>query len=371
MPSLSPEHPSVALPASPQDRDGYLERLASTRRVDVFVANAGSATLDTVRVGTAVVPVVVNDGLARDCYLISASAHYHRYTHFEFSRMTSLGARAAGALLGALDYALGGPSFNRAVHLNNWLLTTSPCLLPRPSDLRAAVSELTRRFPGYCVTWRLQAPPDYLELLRNDGWIVLPHRPVYRWQAEGLRSKVLNKSRDELRSFARRGLSLEPGEGFGREAYDEMRRMYRNLYIDRHCPFNADFTSAYFAATDGTITRAAFVRHEGRRVGFMTWRDEGDEIVPAVLGYLPEVDPRRIPVYRFLVSTLLEAGRQAGRRVFLSTGVGQFKRLRGARPEFEYEAVWMPHSAWKSRLSWELTRTIVEATVRRVDIGSL
>jgi hypothetical protein len=65
-------------------------------------------------------------------------------------------------------------------------------------------------------------------------------------------------------------------------------------------------------------------------------------ITAPLMGYDTSL-PQRLGLYRLLMAAVLKYAMETGRRVNLSAGAAQFKRLRGGVPAIEYSAVLADH----------------------------
>jgi hypothetical protein len=62
---------------------------------------------------------------------------------------------------------------------------------------------------------------------------------------------------------------------------------------------------------------------------------------------------------------------EAGRVLFLSTGVATFKRNRGAHESIEYEAFEVAHLGPLRRLPWYGIKTFLDAMIRIMDTEAI
>ncbi|MFP3787222.1 hypothetical protein SB769_39120, partial [Burkholderia sp. SIMBA_024] len=75
-----------------------------------------------------------------------------------------------------------------------------------------------------------------------------------------------------------------------------------------------------------------------------------------VLGYDTAL-PQELGLYRMLSYLVARTAHENGVQLHNSSGVAEFKRNRGAEPEFEYTAVYTRHLPWRHRVGWRLLET--------------
>lgn len=353
------------------DAGAYLSSICDGRSVQSLIANAGRVTIEPVRFGDHTIPVVFNDGSSDDCYVVSAEGHYVKYASFEFERMTSPVAVAARIALDTAGMGLRSLGFNRSVFINNWLLSTNPVWDP---DLRAVsrlAVELSHRYQNAAVCWRLRAGEQALQTLRDLGWIVLQHRPVYWWRPSGIHRRKVSDLRRTLRQCREAGLTADWRTKLDHCEAEEVRQMYRALYIEKHSPLNADYSSDFFRVASDAGMVFLLARLGGSVVGFMSWMLDSNVIIPLSVGYKSSIDVRDVPVYRFLVASIMELSLAAERDLFLSTGNSKFKSMRGGSLGFEHEAVWIEPGHRRLGFAWRAMARLVGAVVEYGDLDSI
>ena len=336
-----------------------------------YVANAAGAELDYLEHDGRLVPLVVNHASCDRCYLVSPKAQYLDYALSEVGSLESAplrwAVRAAAAPVQAL---LRVRPLDRVVYAGHWLLPTNP---PQPWDaagVEHVKAHVAERYPGYALVVRnldayaqgdaldlFQAHGFRLQLSREVHWF-LPDRKLSRGQRDNIRG--------DLALFKRYGYTEGDGEDLRPDEVETLWAYYRDLYVVKHSPYNADYTAAWFRAALGYgPLRVRTVRLDGRVVAFAFSLRHGGRAYPSVVGYDP-APPREASPYRAVVGTLVRDARAEGTPLFLSSGVSAFKKNRGTQTFYEYDAVFADGTGPLNRLAWGALRRVYGAAADRV-----
>lgn len=329
------------------------------------VSNDSRSRMELVTVGGASMPLVVNGGGSHGCYLTSPSCHYCSYAADEIEkkmhsrvlgRMAALGLRALGtwARRAGMD---------RVASVNNWMLSTNPAVPMGADEVRDLTASLIGRFPDHALVFRTveRGRGSLAEDLEAAGWWAMPNRLVFKWDPARLPT-LGKKCRETLRRDGRamaehgyRAVPIEDAMGGGGTA--RIRALYRGLYLGKHSDWNPDFTEAWFEHVVAQRGMRWLCLSRDRRVdGFSVWYEEADRITGMILGYDRTVAD--VPLYRMLVADLLSEGVRCQKPVFLSSGAGRFKRLRGAEAGWEFEYVYDAHLGRGRRAPWRALKAL-------------
>jgi hypothetical protein len=318
------------------------------------------------------IPVVVNDGREKDCYLLSPYAHYVKYARLEFDKISGMQARLLGRAVtsvGRLCLPLG---FNRCLSVNNWLFTTSPDLRLTPSQLATVTRTLVERHPGLPIIFRCvdARDPATQRTFADAGYKLVVNRPVHEWHPERTERKHRRQARHDLKKLLHppAGLEVETPATLPPGAEEDVHRLYSLLYIQKHAGYNCRYTARFFrAAHDTGVMQFVLVRLEGRIVAFCTLFEDGDRTVLSLVGYDTALDRQKYPLYRMMMAHGLRLGFERNRLIFLSTGAATFKHNRGSKEWMEYEAVYDRHLPGYRRLPWSAFKAIYDRGVKDLD----
>jgi hypothetical protein len=135
--------------------------------------------------------------------------------------------------------------------------------------------------------------------------------------------------------------------------------LYRDLYLRKYSSGNPDFTNQFFRTViNEGLFEFRYLEQNGEILAFTAWKPEDDSILGTLIGY--DLDrPREMGLYRMMFAIKLKEALDRKVPYHLSAGAGNFKRLRGAVPTTEYDAIFSRHLSRKSRTFWTLFRTLM------------
>ncbi len=343
----------------------------------LWLRHGAPARVELMELDSGALPIVINDGTAEGCFLVSTKAHYVDYVLAELDKFDGVPAALVRQTVRGLGRAWVPSGLNRTVSANNWLMSTSPtCDLTEP-ELARLTAGLSQRFASHALMLRgvLSTQRAWMERLQRAGWVLIPNRPVHIIQSKGWAGGSRNKRRTlkaDLRSFESSGLRRVQLESVTDDVAEQIAGLYSQLYIGKHSGLNADYTPHFFkSAVNSGFIKLWVVYLGDRVVGFLTFFDDGEHLVGCVTGYDQALDRRRFPIYRGLVAQLVTLGLQMNRDVFLSTGASRFKLNRGTTEFFEYEAVYAHHLTATRRLPWRLVEWVYRAAAKSLDTTKL
>ncbi|OYW49228.1 MAG: hypothetical protein B7Y36_12325 [Novosphingobium sp. 28-62-57] len=308
-----------------------------------LVTNAASDVL-MLRQGDLHLPITVDDGAVGRSYVASPHSAYVLYARDEVA-LLGLGRKqlAAHAVLGTLDGLLRMVRLNRAVHLDNWLLSTNLHGLWEGQGLDAMRALLAARYPDHFLIIRSLDEwtcPALLNAARADGWTLLPSRQV--WVTDDLKGSwhPRNQTRNDARALKRSGLVAEQPAALNDADCARIADLYHQLYVGRYSAINPIFSPRFIALSAQTgLLRYCLVRDAaGTIMAFAALRSAGGVGTVPLMGY-DMACPQDLGLYRIASYLAAELAMNSGLRFHGSSGASEFKRNRGAHGVIEYMAV--------------------------------
>ncbi len=308
-----------------------------------LIANAACEVV-LLRAGDVRLPVTVDDGTHGRSYVSSPHSTYVLYPRDEIALMGLGGVRyAAEGVLAVLAGLLRLSRLNRAVHLDNWLLSTNLHGNWNGAGLAGMRALLAARFPDHFVIIRsLDAwtCPALLEAARADGWTLLPARQV--WVTDDLNRNWRPRShtKADVRALRRSGLTAEQASAIAGPDAARIAELYHQLYVGRYSAINPLFTPAFIAMSAATgLLRYCLLRDDtGVIMAFAALRSAGGIGTVPLMGY-DIARPQSEALYRMASWCAADLALRDGLRFHGSAGASQFKRNRGAHGVIEYMAV--------------------------------
>lgn len=352
-------------------QDGESRSLNSFRNL---ISNVGEVSWGRLRVDSGPwVPWTTQTNMT-GCSLGSPVGHYLRYARHELttSDVSTWVKRLATGLLPFLEGVLVALGVGKVAHFGEYLVSTNPRTSLLGLDLEALTRAMVGRFPGHAVAIRTVRPPatdGLYERLEALGYRMLINREVFLFDPEQLASRPRKTRR---RVAADRLLFRQWRENFafpaklGAEEYNEIARLYQDIYRRKHSPLNPGYSAQWFhRGVQLGLMDLGVLRDEGRIQAFIACSKEpGPHLAPLVLGYREQWNDGK--AYRLLWGFLLEKAVTEDRTVHFSSGASQFKLYRGCTREFEYEAVSVSHLGPRRRFGWALLRRTVNGIAPRL-----
>lgn len=241
-------------------------------------------------------------------------------------------------VLGAVERVAIALGADRAVLVNNGLLSVSPVGPSQLDGLAAALSSAGARWPDRTIAARgiVAAAEAVKACAARAGGVVVPSRVSYAFDlTDGTLPDKINAARDEA-LLRKKKLRVLRHDDFSAQDLAAAHAQYTAVYIGRHGSRNPALTPAFFSE----VHRARAAEFFGLAVGedlaaFVALRDNGDFLSVPLIGYRTDVDKKE-GLYRQVFALALEVGCERRRIVNFGAGAAHYKKLRGAAPAVEY-----------------------------------
>lgn len=308
-----------------------------------LIANAACEVM-LLRHGATRLPVTIDDGAHGHSYVSSPHSTYVLYPRDEIALMGLGGVRyAAEGVLAVLAGLLRVSRLNRAVHLDNWLLSTNLHGDWDGTGLAVMREALAEHYPDHFTIIRSVDPwtaPTLFAAVRDDGWTLLPARQV--WVTDDLSRDWQPRShtKADARALRRSGLTLERPAAITPPDAARIADLYHQLYVGRYSAINPRFTPQYVAmsAASGLLQYNLLRDPAGEIMAFAALASAGGVGTVPLMGY-DTSRPQDEALYRIASYCAADLALTRNLRFHGSAGASQFKRNRGARGVIEYMAV--------------------------------
>jgi len=330
--------------------------------------------VDAIETGGVRFPVTVNDAEADNAWICSPTTTYGRYAQEEILRLGRpwLTAPLRG-LAGAAGWVLKRSRIDRAVAINNWLVSTNVYPALRDIALDRVIAEARERWPAHALWFRslnVVHHAEWLHALRQRGFVLVPSRQVYLFDQV---ADLARRRTDLKRDLALRARAEQAGRMLrlsGDDEFDLAARLYAALYVDKYSACNPVYSGQLMRAWHeaGLLELTGLRDEQGALAGVVGMVRMGQLITSPIVGYDISL-PRSAALYRLLSATVLHRAIEQGCAVNLSAGVAHFKRQRGGKPAIEYSAVLVEHMPRRTRAAvvglGAVSRTVGIPVVRR------
>lgn len=299
-------------------------------------------------------PVSVHDGLPGDAWVCSPTSTYADYAAEEAARyLPPWAAPLSRTGIAAIGVPLRSSGLDRAVCVNNWLLSTN--LYPSLAQVNpvAVLAEATERWPQHAVWFRsLNADDnaDWIDALRAAGCVLVASRQVYLYDAFETLHRRHQNLRWDIALLQKTPLRHCADADIVDTDYVRIAELYAMLYIGKHSRFNPVYTAEFLRLWHraGLLQFEGFRDEDNRLACIVGLFRLGRTATAPIVGY-DTAQPQKRGLYRLATACAYRACQTHGWRLNFSAGAAGFKRLRGGVPSIEYSAVYARHLPRRTR----------------------
>jgi hypothetical protein len=328
-----------------------------------YMRNVHNTSLMVAKAGNTVLPITMTDFHAENTYTVSPYSHYISYGGFEeVERLNNPIAEAViKGMLWLIAWWFRQSDFDRVVYVNNWLLSTNLYPSMPPTQIESLAVALPDAFPDRAVIFRSvdeHRNPHLFNALLRCGYRMVLSRQV--WFQEPEVSVKTNQFKEDMRHYRKMPYEVVDGSELTDGDLRRVRELYEHLYIEKYSHFNPQFTEAFIRlARDCNLLHFKALRRDGRIDAVMGYFVRNGVMTAPLFGYDTRL-PQKLALYRLLSVQLLRDALERGLIVHASAGVGPFKKLRGAVPVIEYNAVYDRHLPRRRRMAWSVLKALAD-----------
>jgi len=304
--------------------------------------------VELLRMEGCVMPITVNHGEPNNAWVCSPLTTYCDYALEELNRNVHpfLG-KPLSLICHAFGHVLKQARIDRAVALNNWMLSTNLYPALNEVNLSKLVDSALQRWPGHALWFRslnVAQNAAWIEALDALGFKLIPSRQVYLF--DDLHSQISvheNLKRDMHLLHSTPMQRIDDAE-FHEADYAHIAHLYGKLYLEKYSRLNPQYTALFMKRWHdaGLLKFKGFRDSSGMLQAVAGMFRQGNTITAPIVGYNTAL-PQSLGLYRLLMAGVFEEAISANSTVNLSAGAAYFKRLRGGKPAIEYSAVLVEH----------------------------
>lgn len=322
-----------------------------------YIRNVYNTQLMAVKVGETIIPVTVTDFHPQNTYTVSPYSHYVSYGGLEEVKHLEnpLAEFLVKLALYPIAWFFRSTELDKAVFVNNYLLSTNLYPSVNNEQLSALSEALIERFPDRAIVFRSvdeKKNPHIFDALKGLGYDMVLSRQV--WYMDPLASLKTRQCKEDMRVLKKTGYEVVDGETLSDDELHRAAHLYELLYLKKYSYFNPQFTFEFLKlARDHKILFLYGLRKNGRLDGIMGFFVRNGAMTQPLFGYDTAL-PQDEGLYRLLTLVTLKEGLKRGLLVHASGGVGKFKKVRGGESVTEYNAVYTKHLPKRRQSPWKL-----------------
>ena len=338
--------PVVALDEFNAKAAAYL-RIHRQQPTQPFIANV-QTQVDALDAGGVLFPVTVNDAEPDNAWVCSPLTTYARYAVEEVDRLGHPWVTAPLRLMArGIGSWLRHAHIDRAVAVNNWLVSTNAYPDLRDIALDKLLDAAMERWPSHALWFRSLNSAhhaDWLRTLTERGFVLVPSRQVYLFDEVAALSRRHADLMRDLALLRRTDLDHRLISEFDDDDFQRIAKLYTDLYVGKYSDLNPryDWTLIKAWSRAGLLQLKGIRDQQGVLQGVVGMLRFGNLLTSPIVGYNTTL-PVKLGLYRMLAATVMQQAIDDSCLVNLSAGVAHFKRQRGGRPAIEYSAVRVSH----------------------------
>jgi len=328
-----------------------------------YIRNVYNTQLMAIKVDDVIIPITVTDFHPENTYTVSPYSHYVSYGGFEEVKHLNnpLAEMLIKLVMNPIAWYFRYAELEKVVFVNNYLLSTN--LYPSVnSDQLSALSEaLVKWFPDRAIVFRSvdqRKNPHIYQTLEGLGYDMVLSRQVWFMNpAECIGSRGFKEDRRALRHIQ---YEIVEGKDFSDEDLMRSVDLYDMLYLEKYSRFNPQFTFDFMKlARDAGTLHLRALKQDGKINGVIGYFIRNGAMTLPLLGYDTSL-PKEKGLYRLLTQLKIQEGLRRNLLIHSSSGVGKFKKGRGAQSAIEYNAVYSSHLPKWRQMPWKLIKVITK-----------
>lgn len=333
-----------------------------------FIEN-GQSQLALIKIGDTLLPLSINETEYSNSYVTSIYS-FLTYAKEEMDRHRFKILRCVmQPFLRLLGLWFQKARINRTVTVNNYLLSTNLYDSLCEEDLQAIHSYLVKQYPTHSIIFRSlnhRTEKSTLKVLKKKlSYLTITSRSVYFFDPKiPLPGKKRWINASDNRLFAQDEITLMNHEDFEEADVARIKELYDLLYLKKYTSLNPQFTKKFFLnAIKTKCFNLSGIKYKGEIVAVVGYFIQNEVITTPFVGYDTSL-PQSLGLYRMLMSIVIKQSVLQNRLYHMSSGVGFFKRQRGATQEIESMAIYVNHLRWFRRLPWKIFEYVVNLIAR-------
>ncbi|MEO1395495.1 MAG: GNAT family N-acetyltransferase [Cyanobacteria bacterium J06634_5] len=329
-------------------------------------------------------PITVNQQAYENAYVCSFYSHYITYAKDELTTLKFPALESVLALLlTVVGRLLKWTSINKAVIVNNWMLSTNLYPVLSAEQLGAITIHIKERFPDHAIAFRSLIPnfdSEFDSVTNNDlvtplqklGYQMVGSRQVYLFNPKSPnldadRTRRMNRMlKQDFRLFSTKGYEVINNDDIQASDIPRIVELYNALYLEKYSYNNPQFNqrclelmrSSLESEQSPFLTLKA-LRKNGQIDAVVGFYVLNGVMTTPLLGYDTRL-PKNLGLYRMLTALLIKEGNERGLVIHQSSGAASFKWRRGFSAWVECSGLFHQHLPIHRRLGWWFLGNLVD-----------
>ncbi len=336
-----------------------------------FVSN-GISKLAILQIGDKFIPLTINDTEFSNSYVTSIYS-YLPYAKQEMLRhKKNLLFYIMHPLFKLLSIWFKKTSINRIVIVNNFLFSTNLYDHLTEVEIKQIHCYLIKNFPSHTIMFRSlnnRIEKALMNALKDNAYNFITSRSVYFFDPEAFQNLPHKKrwiyTKDQ-KLLLNEGISILEHDEFSKQDVSKIKELYDMLYLKKYSYLNPQFTKAFFSmALKSKSFTLQGIKYHNELIGVIGHFTQKGIMTTPIVGY-DTTKPIELGLYRMLTALVLRHSLQSKKMFHMSSGIGHFKRQRGATQEFESMGVYTNHLPLSRQLPWKFLQFIFNRLAKSI-----
>jgi len=302
-----------------------------------------------------IIPVVINDGKDKSCYLSALSIHYvkHGIDSVKEKIKNRLLYQALKCFGAAMNAILNIFEIDKAVYVNCWLIPTGASVYLDQNEIDKILEFFYRKYKSYAVIFKGVNNYLHLDSIQLPTSNCLTNRIVYTATVdEGfLRKTNIQKA---IKAIGKTSYVLTPGEELGVPELTAIRQLYRQLYFGKHSRYSLSYTLNWFEMVrELNFFKLQAYKNIDHEIVAFTVTFFGGESMVSSLGACKVDAPDYFHLYTLNFAIRVLDAKAENKNLNYSSGGDEFKKNRGGIATSEYDLIYFDHLKFIQRSVWK------------------
>lgn len=328
-----------------------------TANSEKYVSNV-KTELSILKCRECVLPIIVNHAEYNNSYVCSP---FTRYVTYASEELRFLQSPLLEGMLSCFLKMYGGflkfGNINRAVCINNWLLSTNLYPSLDGISIKDVLEYFTTTFSRHAIMFPSlngHTNGKLMEELQNEGCKLIPARKVFIFDKDCKDFTHMRQTQVDFSLLEETPYQIIFHDEFTENDYDRILELYYLLYINKYSHCNPKFSLDFIRLCHKKkLLNFQGLRGEnGLLVGVIVSFQRNGVLATPLIGYDTAI-PLKHGLFRILTALSMKEALDKQLVFNMSAGVSEFKRWRGGTGCVEYIAVYYKHLSVLQRMVWK------------------
>lgn len=301
-------------------------------------------------------PVTVNEFDYENAYTCSPYSHYVSYGKQELWKLRKpLLEKSLSALLTSVGGLLKATKINKIVCVNNWLLSTN--LYPQWDGKEVGMIKdfLISEFPGHALLFRslnLYTNAAIIDKLQKNGFRLIPAREIFIFDEKLKRYSKRRNTIKDCKLLDNASNAIVEHDKINNHDYQTIVDLYAKLYKGySNCSPVITEKFVRLCHEHRFLNMQGIRNREEKLIGILGSYNRNGVLATPLVGYDTDL-PIKNGLFRMVTALAMKSAQNTDAVFNISSGVSEFKRLRGAVKFIEYNAIFHNHLSGVRKLPW-------------------